>query len=45
MDTIDIQAERNMDAKYNTGEGETAELWSLLPYEAWKETLDTLLET
>ncbi len=31
-----------MDAKYNTDEGETAELWPSLPYEAWKETLDTL---
>jgi Family of unknown function (DUF5996) len=31
-----------MDAKRNTGEGETAERWPLLPYEAWKETLDTL---
>jgi len=31
-----------MDAQYNTGEGETAELWPSLPYEAWKETLDTL---
>jgi len=30
-----------MDAQYKT-EGETAELWPSLPYEAWKETLDTL---
>ena len=30
-----------MDTKYKT-EGETAELWPSLPYEAWKETLDTL---
>jgi uncharacterized protein DUF5996 len=30
-----------MDAQYKT-EGVTAELWPSLPYEAWKETLDTL---
>jgi len=30
-----------MDAKYKT-EGATAELWPSLPYDAWKETLDTL---
>ena len=30
-----------MDAQYKI-EGETAELWPSLPYEAWKETLDTL---
>ena len=31
-----------MDAKHNTSTGETSELWPSLPYEAWKETLDTL---
>jgi len=31
-----------MDAKYKTSERETTERWPLLPYEAWKETLDTL---
>jgi hypothetical protein len=31
-----------MGAKHNTSTGETAELWPSLPYEAWKETLDTL---
>jgi len=31
-----------MDARQNTSERETAELWPLLPYEAWKETYDTL---
>jgi hypothetical protein len=31
-----------MDAKQITSAGETIERWPLLPYEAWKETLDTL---
>ncbi len=42
MDSIENQAGRNMDAKHNTDEGEMAELWPSLPYEGWKETLDTL---
>jgi hypothetical protein len=42
MDLIDNQAERNMGAKHTTSAGETIERWPLLPYEAWKETLDTL---
>ena len=31
-----------MGAKQNTSTEETTELWPLLPYEEWKETLDTL---
>ncbi len=31
-----------MDEKHNTSTGETSELWPLLPYDEWKETLDTL---
>src|SRR5258707_3264989 len=42
MASRDNQVERNMDARQNTSERETAELWPLLPYEAWKETYDTL---
>src|SRR3989454_7716934 len=42
MDSIENQAGRNMDAKHNIGESETAELWPLLPYEAWRDTHDTL---
>jgi hypothetical protein len=41
MDSIENQTERNMGAKHHTSTGETTELWPLLPYEAWKETLDT----
>src|SRR5260370_25913261 len=41
IDIIENQG-RNMDAKQITSTGETTELWPLLPYEAWKETLDTL---
>lgn len=31
-----------MDAQYKIGGRETTERWPLLPYETWKETLDTL---
>src|SRR5260370_3592529 len=42
MASRDNQVERNMDARQNTSERETAELWPPLPYEEWKETYDTL---
>src|SRR5260221_11475651 len=42
IDIIENQEERNMDAKQITSAGETIERWPLLPYEGWKETLDTL---
>ncbi len=31
-----------MDTRQQTGERKAAELWPSLPYDAWKETLDTL---
>ncbi len=31
-----------MDTRQQTGERKAAELWSPLPYDSWKETLDTL---
>src|SRR6266581_7109795 len=42
MDSVDNQVERNMDARQNTSERETAELWPPLPYEEWKDTYYTL---
>src|SRR6266702_128249 len=42
MDSIANQVERTMDARQNTSERATAELWPPLPYEAWKDTYDTL---
>jgi|SRR6266516_158394 len=34
--------EINMEARQQTGERIRAELWPSLPYEAWKDTRDTL---
>jgi hypothetical protein len=42
MDSRENQVERNMDARQNTSERETAELWPPLLYEEWKDTYDTL---
>src|SRR5579884_1257012 len=36
------QKESNMDARQQTSERARAERWPLLPYEAWKETYETL---
>jgi hypothetical protein len=42
MDSIDNQAEKNMDITNNTSRRETAETWPSLQFAEWSETLETL---
>src|SRR6266567_4221296 len=40
--TMDNKAERKMDTKNNISREDQIELWPALPYEAWKDTYETL---
>ena len=42
MDSAENQVESNLSTRQHTGERERAERWPPLPYEAWKETYETL---
>src|SRR6266849_10527466 len=42
MEQGDNQAEKHMESISKTQQGERAESWPALPYEAWKDTYETL---